>query len=246
MLAAMAIRQMRNCMPERLRKHAGILKKEDVAQNLGRPISVGNGRSIMLRFRSRQATRNYAKKLRRRTNKIAGGTDADYAAVTGDYTTMVTLIPAGGGFNSVSSCGDAAVIGKDAGGNTTMVTTAMLEKPPGLALVSRSSIEIGAVTRHTIMITKIAATTDIYGQCGPARLSIARDMNIGSVRLSIASEVGSEVDDADWCLTSCSRWKTMEGKWKEEEEGKLMIQNIGLVVVLYWLFIGPALVSYWY
>ena len=42
------------------------------------------------------------------------------------------------------------------------------------------------------------------------------DANTGSTKL--------EVDDAGWCLTSCSRWKTMEGKRKEEE--RLMIHNL--------------------
>ena len=79
---------------------------------------------------------------------------------------MVTLIPAGGGSHPVSSCGDAAVIGKDAGGNNAMVATAMLEKPPGLTLVDRSSIETGAVTRHTTMTAKTTATTDVCEQCG--------------------------------------------------------------------------------
>ena len=117
----------------------------------------------MLRFGSRQASRNYAKKLRRQMKKIVGGTDVDYTVVIGNDITMVTLIPIGGGFNPVSSCGDVAVTGKDVGGTTTMVTTAILEKPPWLALVDRSSIEIGVVTRHTTMIAKMAVTTDVCG-----------------------------------------------------------------------------------
>ena len=55
--------------------------------------------------------------------------------------------PAGAGFDPGSSRGDAEV--------------SMMREPPGLVLVDYSSIEIGAVTKHTTMITSTAATTDL-------------------------------------------------------------------------------------
>ena len=85
----------------------------------------------------------------------------------------------------------------------------MMMEPPGLALADYSSIEIGAVTKHTTTITSTAATTDLCVPCGPA---------------SSSQDVSSNIDDADWCLTSCSSWKTMEGRRKDD--GKLMIQNL--------------------
>ena len=71
-----------------------------------------------------------------------------------------------------------------------------------------SSIEIGAVTKHATMITSTAATTDLCVPCGPA---------------SSSQDVSSKFDDADWCLASCSSWKTMEGRGKEE---RLMVHHL--------------------
>ena len=77
---------------EKAAGQADFLKKENAAQILGQPCPSGEGRSIMSRFGSRQASRNYAKKLRRRARKTTA--DADYTTVTGDVT-MVASPPAG-------------------------------------------------------------------------------------------------------------------------------------------------------
>lgn len=87
-----------------------------------------------------------------------------YVAVTGDEPALDPLSsiepgstldrhvsPAGAGFDPGSSREDAEV--------------SMLREPPGLALADYSSIEIGAVAKHTTMITNTAATMDLCVPC---------------------------------------------------------------------------------
>ena len=121
-----------------------------VAQNLERPVSVSDGRSIMLRFGSRQASRNSAKKLRRRMKEIAGGADTSYIAVTGDEPALVPLplSPAGAEFNLGSSCGDAALLKEPPGWHWWTVRVSRLEPSPSTRIWRRLRTYAGIVDQR--------------------------------------------------------------------------------------------------